>query len=226
MFLQHRARQGLFEIMGACVSTPGRETMKTLPLTLCLLFGFASVTSLAQDDPRQADREAMLVVLTGIETALNERDLSSALRYLHENVVITYHDATVTRGPQGAMDYYNRMMEGAAAIVTDYSTVAKVSDHAIFYGDTAVAYGTTVDNYVLARGLEFTLNANWTATVVKENGEWLVAALHFSTDLFDNPLLNSSRNMTRMVGVGGLLIGMLLMWIIGRMRKKSAKPNQ
>ena len=52
--------------------------MKNLLLAICFTFCFVSTPSLAQDDSREADREAMLVVLSGIEQALNDRDLTSA----------------------------------------------------------------------------------------------------------------------------------------------------
>lgn len=196
--------------------------MKNLLIAICLFLIFVSAPGLAQDDLRAADREALLIILGGIEQALNDRDLTAALKHLDEDVVITYQDSTVTHGRDGATEYYNRMMEGAGAIVTEFSTVADVGAPAIFHGETAVAHGTNVDTYVLARGLEFTLNANWSSTMQKKNGEWVVVALHFSTDLFDNPLLNNSRRLTRIGAVGGVLVGILLMWVIGRVRRKSA----
>lgn len=196
--------------------------MKNLTLTICLFLSFVTAPSLAQDDPHEADREAMLVILKNIEQALNDRDLTAALKNMDGEVIITYQDSTVTQGPEEAAAYYKKMMEGAAAIVNEFSTVATVGAPAVFHGDTAIAHGTTVDRYVLARGLELTLNANWSTTLQKRDGEWVVLALHFSTDLFDNPMLNSSRRMTKIAGVGGLLAGLLLMWIIGRVRRKSA----
>ncbi len=194
--------------------------MKNLPPTLCLFLSFIAAPSLAQDDARQADRDAMLVILGGIEKALNDRDISAALEYMDENVIITFQDATVTQGPAAAEEYYNRMMEGAANIVDEFSTVADVSAPAIFHGDTAVAHGTNIDTYVLARGLEFTLNANWSTTLQKRDDQWVVVALHFSTDLFDNPLLNNALRMNKIMGAGGVIVGLLLMWVIGRVRKK------
>jgi len=194
--------------------------MKNFVLAVCPLFVFAPMAGLAQDDPRAADRESLLVILSGIEDALNARDLTGALQYLDDDVIITYQDSAVTKGRGGATEYYNRMMEGSAAIVTEFSTVATVGAPAIFHGDTAVAYGTTVDRYVLARGLEIDLNANWSMTAQKDGGQWKVIALHFSTDLFDNPLLNNSRRLTRIVGVVGVIVGILLMWGIGRFRRK------
>ena len=196
--------------------------MKNLTLSICLFLSFVTAPSLAQDDPYEADREAMLVILKNIEQALNDRDLTAALKNMDDEVVITYQDSTVTQGPEEAAAYYKKMMDGAAAIVTEFSTVATVGAPAVFHGDTAIAYGTTVDRYVLARGLELTLNANWSTTLQRKDGEWVVLALHFSTDLFDNPMLNSSRRMTRIVGFGAFFAGLLLMWIIGRIRRKSA----
>ncbi len=196
--------------------------MKNLPLTICLFLSFLAAPSLAQDDARQADRDAMLVILSGIEKALNDRDMTSVLEYMDDNVIITYQDATVTQGHDEAAAYYNRMMEGAANIVDEFSTVATVGAPAVFHGDTAVAHGTNIDTYVLARGLEFTLNANWSTTLQKRDDEWVVIALHFSTDLFDNPLLNTARRMNWIAGVGGVFLGLLLMWFVGRVRRKSS----
>jgi ketosteroid isomerase-like protein len=196
--------------------------MRKILLAVCPLLFFAPLASMAQDESHDADREALIVILGGIEAALNAQDLSQALKYLDEDVIITYQDSTVTQGHSGATEYYNRMMEGAGAIVSDFSTKAAVGAPAVFHGDTAVAYGTNVDHYVLTAGLEMDLNANWSMAARKVDGEWKVIAMHFSSDLFDNPLLNNSRRLTRIVGVVGLLAGMFLMWLIGRMRRKRA----
>lgn len=196
--------------------------MKNFLLAIFLFLFIAPVASLAQDDPHAADRESLLVILGGIEGALNTRDMTSALKYLDDNVIITYHDATVTQGHDAAMAYYNRMMEGSAAIVTEFNTVASVGAPAVFHGDTATAYGTTVDKYVLAAGLEIDLDANWSMTAQKKDGEWKVIALHFSTNLFDNQLLNSANKMNKIMAAGGVVLGVLLMLVIGRVRRKSA----
>lgn len=194
--------------------------MRKILLAVCPLLFFAPLASMAQDESHDADRDALIVILGGIEAALNAQDLSQALEYLDDNVIITYQDSTVTQGHSGATEYYNRMMEGAGAIVSDFSTKATVGAPAVFHGDTAVAYGTNVDHYVLTAGLEMDLNANWSMTARKVDGEWKVIALHFSSDLFDNPLLNNSRRLTRIVGVAGVLAGMFLMWLIGWMRRR------
>lgn len=196
--------------------------MKRLTLTTCLLSMFLMAPAWSAEDEHAADREALLTILGDIEDALNARNLDGALRHLDPEVVITFQDSTVTQGIDALTEYYDRMMEGSAAIVTEFSTEAEVGAPAVFHGDTAVAYGTNTDRYVLARGLDIVLNANWSTTLQKQDGEWKVLALHFSTDLFDNPLLNAASRMNWIFGVGGLVLGLLLMWFLGRSRRRSA----
>jgi hypothetical protein len=59
-------------------------------------------------------------------------------------------------------------------------------------------------------------------TAQKKGGQWKVIALHFSSDLFDNPLLNTATRMNKIMGAGGIAVGLILMLIIGRIRRKSA----
>ena len=87
--------------------------MKNLTLSICLFLSFVTAPSLAQDDPYEADREAMLVILKNIEQALNDRDLTAALKNMDDEVVITYQDSTVTQGPEEAAAYYKKMMDAA-----------------------------------------------------------------------------------------------------------------
>ena len=91
----------------------------------------------------------------------------------------------------------------------------------MFYGDSAVAWGTTVETYELSDGLKFTLNANWSTTIVKKDGDWKIAALHFSTNLFDNPLLRNAERLVWIAGLVGLLAGVLAAWLLSRWLRKS-----
>jgi len=189
-----------------------------LALLLCTLAFHAA----AEDDPHAADRTALKAMLADIEKALNDRNIQAALKHLHADVIITYYNAEVTRGHDEAVAYFNRMMEGAGAIVKAYSTEAEVGSPAVFLGDTAVAYGTTTESYKLAAGLEFTLQGNWSTTVQKQDGQWMVRAIHFSTNLFDNPLLNNAQRMGWWTAGGGFVVGLVVMWIVGRVRRRAA----
>ncbi len=187
-----------------------------LALILCVL----ALPAAAEDDPYAADRSTLKAMLADIEQALNKRDFQAALKHLHTDVLITYYNAEVTRGHDEALAYFNRMMEGPDAVVKEYSTKAEVGSPALFVGDTAVAYGTTTERYKLAGGLEFELNGNWSTTVQKQDGVWKVRAIHFSTNLFDNPLLKNAQRMGLSMAAGGLVVGLIVMGLIGRARRR------
>ena len=112
------------------------------------------------------------------------------------------------------------MLTGPDAVVKEFSTKPEVSAPAVFYGNSAVAHGTTLERYVLAGGLDFFLDARWTATVTNQGDGWKVTALHFSANLFDNPVLAGSQKVLWMVGVGGFVGGAIVMLIVGRVFRR------
>ncbi|NDA66908.1 MAG: DUF4440 domain-containing protein, partial [Verrucomicrobia bacterium] len=63
------------------------------------------------------------------------------------------------------------------------------------------------------------IKGRWSATLVKENGRWLIASLHASTNLFDNVLLNLAERAAVLAGVACLATGLILGWRVGRRRK-------
>lgn len=180
-----------------------------------------SATFSVNADEFEEDRKAMRVILSDIEQALNDQDIDAVLKHVHEDAVITYYNAEVTKGHKEARDYYQRMIKSSSALVKEYSTKGEVGAPAVIYGDIAVAFGTTVENYKLASGLEFTLNGRWSTTLLKSDNRWEVIALHFSTDLFDNPLLNNAARTTWIAGVVAFVVGGLL--VFGVMRFRSRK---
>ena len=70
--------------------------------------------------------------------------------------------------------------------------------------------------FVFATGNEFELTSRWTATVRKEGGRWSVIALHFSTNMFDNPLLNTAKNQLMLFSGIAFLLGLLVMFLIAK----------
>lgn len=191
-------------------------------LLLCLSNSWAAtMPALDATAGRPEDRQQLRVLLGNVETAISSLQVEDVIKLMHPDVIVTWQNAEVSRGPDQIRAYYNRMMKGSAPIVKKFSTQATLGGNAAFYGDTAIAYGTTVDNFELMEGLNFTLRGNWSTTVVKTDGQWKIAALHFSTNLFDNPLLNKAKQLAWYLAVAGLLAGMLLMFLINRLRRKS-----
>jgi len=191
-----------------------------------LCFGMqARAATAPQLDPsggRVEDRQQLRVLLDAMETGISNLDIEALLKLTQPDVIITWQNAEVSRGTEQVRAYYNRMIKGGAPIVRKFSTKASLGGPAVFYADSAVAYGTNIDRYELADGLGFTLNANWSTTVVKADGQWKVAALHFSTNLFDNALLAAAERLTWYAAAGAFLLGIVLTWLVMRMRRKRA----
>ena len=190
-------------------------------MVLCILLVTLGGVVGAETDPYAADRERMRAMLADVEAALNAHDFSQAASHLDENGVIVYYNAEVTQGHDEGIRYFNRMLKDAAAVVKDYSVTGEVSAPAVFHGNTAVAYGTTEEHFKLAEGLEFVLHGRWSVTLQKNQDSWKIIALHFSSNLFDNPLLNNAKRMNWIVGGVAFLGGLLLMYIVGRVRRKA-----
>jgi len=85
-----------------------------------------------------------------------------------------------------------------------------------------ICFGSSDEHFKLATGKELNVKGRWTATLVKEDGHWLVASLHASTNLFDNVMLDLAKRAAKIVGVIGLILGLIAGWLLGRRRKPAA----
>ena len=55
-------------------------------------------------------------------------------------------------------------------------------------GESAISTGDSVAYFKIRGGLEFTAPLRWTASLVHDSGSWKIAAMHFSSNIFDNPV--------------------------------------
>jgi ketosteroid isomerase-like protein len=157
-------------------------------------------------------------------SALNRGDIDAVLPHLHQNIVFTAMNGEVCRGKAAMRTYFNRMMKDPGHIVESLEIEAKVDRLTDIYGGaTGVASGSSLNRYKLIHNLEFDVDLRWTATLVKEGGEWQVASFQAAANIFDNPLLNKAKSALY-IGVGGAaVVGLLLGVLIGnRLSKPSA----
>jgi ketosteroid isomerase-like protein len=186
-------------------------------VSICLIGG----TGWAQDaDPRAEDRKQLLNVLTEVEAAINDQNIDRMLAQMDEKVTVIWLNAEVSRGKQEVKAYYRRMVGGEQAILKKYLTKAKLGASAKFHGDVAIADGSAADEfYPVARGY-FTLDSRWSSTMVKNAGEWKIVSLHLSSNVFNNPLLDEVKADILKAGAGGILGGLLLMYLFMRLRRR------
>jgi ketosteroid isomerase-like protein len=196
--------------------------MKKWITVLALLL--APLPALSQDaateDPAHNELRALR---DGLLAAIKKGDIEQELTYLHPNVVVTWQNAEVSRGREGVRAYLNRMLNGPSKIVNDYQLDLNVDELTILYGgDTGISFGGSREHFGLAAGQSLDYPARWSATLVKEDGKWLVASLHASTNLFENPFVGQMKKIVYVAAGGALVAGLIVGWLIGRRRKAAA----
>ena len=180
---------------------------------------FFILSATAAEDPAHNEIRA---VRDGLLAGMNKGDIEAQVAFLHTNVVVTWHNAEVSRGHDGVRKYLDRMLKGPNRVVERFGAEVKVDELSILYGgDTALAFGSAQEHFTLTGGRQFDFTGRWSATLVKEGGRWLIANLHTSDNIFDNPLLNAAKKMLIWVGVGLGIAGLLIGWLLGR-RGRSA----
>jgi ketosteroid isomerase-like protein len=158
----------------------------------------------------------------GLVNAINKGDIDRQLTYLHPDVVVTWQNAEVSRGHDGVRAYLNRILSGPNKVVSSYTTDLNVDELTILYGgDTGIAFGSATEHFKLANGSSLDNASRWSTTMVKEGNKWLIASVHVSSNLFDNPLLTTARQITYIVGGVCLVLGLAVGFFLGK-RKRAA----
>jgi ketosteroid isomerase-like protein len=171
----------------------------------------------------EADPTAAITALrTELIDSFNKGDLNRLLSHLDPDVVVTWQNAEVCRGPEAVRKYYDRMMTGPDRVVDKIASNPVVDDRHV-YGDWAVSWGNLHDSYVLRDGKEFKFDSRFTATIARRGSEWKVTSFHASINAFDNPILTI---VAKRVGTWtGVIVGLLALvlggvggYLVGRRR--------
>ncbi|MCP4876605.1 MAG: nuclear transport factor 2 family protein [Gammaproteobacteria bacterium] len=189
---------------------------------LTLVLALSCTPALAGEDAHSEDREQFREYLSTIEAALNEGAIDKISPLLRDDVVVTFVNAEVTRGIPAIRDYYNKLLGASSALLSDYKTKAEVSAPARFFGNIAIADGTSIDTYTFPTGNTMEMPTKWNVTLVRENDVWKVAQLNFSANPFDNPVLGDIKNRLVTFCIAALALGLVIGGVIGRFTGKRA----
>jgi ketosteroid isomerase-like protein len=174
-------------------------------------------TAATPEDPAHNELRALR---TQVLDAIKAGDVERTLTYVHPNLVVTWQNQEVCRGREGLREFYNRMGKDA---FRGYKVDPLPDELTILYGgDTGISFGSSVAAYRLL-GKEYEFKNRWTATVVKENGRWLLASYHVSNNTLDNPLVNTAKRALYGAGGIGLIVGLAFGLLVARRRKRLAR---
>jgi ketosteroid isomerase-like protein len=167
--------------------------------------------------------------------AWQRRDLDAMLAHADPEIVVTWQNGEVSRGPAAIKQFYQTMFEDNGGLIADMKSEIKVDDLAILHGaDTAIAFGSIHDVMTFKKSLTTTfigagdslaLDSRWSATLLRKNGTWKLASYHVSANVFSNPVMTLAVKSTqRVAGLGGLVVGILVVLIgmfVRRMMRKA-----
>jgi hypothetical protein len=201
--------------------------MNKIPTVGILILSlFASINMRAQSLTATNENPAhqeLRQLRDGLLDAMNKGDLEGTLKYFHTNCVITWHNAEVSRGYDGVRAYSDRVMKGPNRYVESFQCSVHVDELTSLYGEnTGICFGSSDEHFKLANGKDLNVKGRWSATLVKENGHWLIASLHSSTNLFDNVMLDIAKKTAVIAAIVCLVVGLVVGWLVGRRRKQAA----
>jgi ketosteroid isomerase-like protein len=192
-----------------------KKCFAALTLACCVLVSLSFCQN-SNEDPAHKELRALRDELVD---AVSKGDIDRILSQLDPNVVVTWQNAEVCRGRQGVRDFFQRMGKQS---FRGYKVPPTPDDLTILYnGDTGVSFGSSVGRFNVL-GKEFEFRNRWTATLVKQNGHWLVASYHVSWNALDNPLLAGAKAGLYWVGGIALIVGLAVGLIVGRSHPRQA----
>lgn len=194
-----------------------------LSLSLACLIcssGLAQTTApVIADDPSIA----ISALRTELIDSFNKGDLDRLLSHLDPDVVVTWQNGEVCRGPQQVKAYYDKMMTGPNRIVQSVSSDPKVTDRHV-YGDWAVSWGEMNDHFKLTDGSDLRMGSKFTATIARRGDAWKVTSFHASVNAFDNSILSIAVKKTALwTGVVAGAISLIVGLAFGRFAMKARK---
>lgn len=178
--------------------------------------------------PAQTEHDRLREFRQSLVSAVENRDIDAISAKLHPQVIVTWQNGEVCRGKEELRAFYEKMAAGSGNQFEGYKVPPTPDVETTLYangtvGVVGVVAGHHVGQFRLM-GWSFDMPNRWTATLVQENGEWLLAAYQVSMNVLDNPLLNAVKKVAIAVAILALLIGLGAGVWIGKRRTAAQQP--
>jgi len=198
------------------------RNLKTLALVLMtLISAVGTLQARAAEDNREADHVALRALRDKVATAIDKQDMKALASCFAKDFAFIAVNQTLLTNETQVQEFFDRMFRSSEALVSSLKTEPKADIPTRFLdANTGICYGTSKDTYTMKSGKAVEMNVRWSATVVKENGEWKVALAQVGTDFLDNPVLDGVKAFATKLGIGagigGLVVGLVIGWLLTR----------
>jgi hypothetical protein len=199
-------------------------TLRLKLMLLCLIT--LSLASIAQAEDREADHNELRALLRTATEAMNTGNFDALRPLFYEKFSITTVDQKLFTNLDDFKAYYEGLLKGGNAQLKSIVFHPEADALTEFVGDQiGLIHGTSTDTFTFADGDVRTMTSRWTATVYKDNGKWKILNLHIGTNLLDNPVTATLKGYVKKTalaaGVGGLIIGFIIAWLMRGRRRRS-----
>jgi ketosteroid isomerase-like protein len=189
--------------------------MRPISLAAVVSVLLASATGRAQESSQSADHDALRKIKADVVSAINTRNLRGMASVLHKPFMVTVVTQDSFTDTAALQAYYDGLFTRKLLRMARVNIEAEADELSqIQTGTFAVARGSTKELYELADGRRFDMRGRWTATAIKEDGQWKVLAIHSGTNFLDNPVLTAVEKSTAYSGAGGLALGLVLGFLL------------
>jgi ketosteroid isomerase-like protein len=186
--------------------------------------------SLAALPPEErASHEELIAFRIAVEKAFNKmgasgkmEDMIALLEFAHPDILFTAMTGESVRGKPELIEYFKRDFINEPHALTRMQTVF-TADHLsiLLRPDVATNRGSALGTFAFTDGKELTVNTRWTATIVKHEGRWKLAAFQFAPSIFDNPVVDAYKQWIYKAAAIAVVVGLLLGVLIGRWTRRT-----
>lgn len=199
-----------------------RSALAVLALAASLA---AAVPLTAQGSDREADHQQLRALLATLRDAVNQKQIDKVEPLLAPGFSMVFADGRVVTDSASLKRYFQDLTAPDTGLVVSLTVNPEADELTRFLApDVGVCRGHSSDTFVLRGGLTRVLDSRWTATVVKQDGAWKLAAFQIGANVLDNVILQEHRRFARGVGIGGGALALVtagLGFLLGRRSSRS-----
>jgi ketosteroid isomerase-like protein len=192
--------------------------LRTLLVILGLLQGRMA---LAGEPNRDTDIIDIMALREKVATAISRQDTRMLMECLARDFAFTAVNQVLVTNETQLEELFERMFRSDKSVLISLKADLKLDIPPRFLdANTGMCHGSSRDICFMRSGKEVEMDTRWSATLVKESGNWRVAMLHVGVDFLDNPVLDGLEKYASYfgigAGIGGVLLGLSLGALVSR----------